>query len=208
MNGNKSNSPGFPYIAEHIFAPIYPVIADYIIKESRVKEGICMDMGCGIASLGISIAELTDMQVYGIDFSEKMCTLSKEKAIRHGVSDKLFPVLADVHLLPFDDNCANLIVSRGSVFFWKDLPIAFREIARILAPNGQAWIGGGFGTRELKEQIAEKMLAIDPEWQNNAKERLSPENIQAIQKAGRDTGLAFHTVHDDSGFWVVISKGE
>ncbi|WP_321417863.1 class I SAM-dependent methyltransferase [uncultured Methanomethylovorans sp.] len=208
MNGNRSNSPEFPYIAEHIFAPIYPVIADYIIKESRVKEGVCIDMGCGIASLGISIAELTDMQVYGIDFSEKMCILSKEKVIRHGVSNKVFPVLADVHLLPFVDNCANLVVSRGSVFFWKDLPIAFREFARILAPNGQAWIGGGFGTKELKEQIAEKMLAIDPEWHNNAKERLSPENIQAMQKAGRDTGLVCHTVQDDSGFWVVISKGE
>jgi ubiquinone/menaquinone biosynthesis C-methylase UbiE len=208
MNGNKSNSPGFPYIAEHIFAPIYPVIADYIIKESRVKEGICLDMGCGISSLGIAIAEITDMQIYGIDFSGNMCVLSKEKALRHGVSDKVFPVLADVHLLPFGDNCTNLIVSRGSVFFWKDLSIAFGEIARVLAPNGQAWIGGGFGTKELKKQISEKMLAIDPEWHNNAKERLSPENIQAMQKAGGETGLACHTVHDDSGFWVVINKGE
>lgn len=208
MNGNKSNSLGFPYIAEHIFAPIYPVIADNIIKESRIKKGVCLDMGCGIASLGIAIAEITDMHVYGIDFSEKMCVLSKEKALRHRVSDKVIPVLSDVHLLPFADNCANLIVSRGSVFFWKDLSIAFGEIARVLAPKGQAWIGGGFGTKELKEQITVKMLAIDPEWQNNSKKRLSPENIRAMQKAGKDTGLACQTVQDHSGFWVVIIKGE
>ncbi len=206
MNGEKRDSPGFPYIAEHIFAPIYPVIADHILKESKIREGICLDLGCGIASLGISIAEITDMPVYGIDFSKDMCRLSKKKALRHNIYDRVMPVEADVHTLPFRNNCADLIVSRGSVFFWKDLPIAFTEVARVLAPNGQAWIGGGFGTKELKEKISEKMLAFDPEWHNNSKERLSPENLRPMQEAGKQTELACHTVQDESGFWVVISK--
>lgn len=206
MNGKKSNSPGFPYIAEHIFAPIYPVIADHIVQESRIREGMCLDLGCGIASLGIAVAQVTDMQVYGIDLSRDMCILSKEKALHHSVSDKVVPVAADVHTLPFRNNCADLIVSRGSVFFWKNLPVAFTEIARVLVPGGQAWIGGGFGTKELKEKISAKMLAFDPEWHNNSKERLSEENLRAMQEAGKQTELACHTVQDDSGFWVVISK--
>jgi ubiquinone/menaquinone biosynthesis C-methylase UbiE len=203
----KGKSPGFAYIAENIFAPIYPVIAAHIVKQSGIKKGVCLDLGCGIASLGIAVAEITDMQVYGVDLSYEMCKLSKNKAFRHYLSDKVVPVQSDVHLLPFRNQCADLIVSRGSVFFWNDLSVAFREISRILAPGGQAWIGGGFGTKELKAHVSEKMVEIDPDWHKEAKERLSPENVQLIQKAGRQTGIPCHVVQDDSGFWVVISKG-
>ena len=203
----KGKSPGFPYIAEYIFAPIYPVIAAHIVKESRIKQGTCLDLGCGIASLGIAVAEITDMQVYGVDFSKEMCRLSKEKAHHHRLSDKVVPVQGDVHLLPFRNNCASLIVSRGSVFFWKDLPVAFTEISRVLAPGGQAWIGGGFGTKELKAHISEKMVEIDPEWHTASKKRLSPENLEAMQEAGRQTEIPCRVVQDDSGFWMVLSKG-
>lgn len=202
----KGKSPGFPYIAENIFAPIYPVIAANIVKQSGIKKGICLDLGCGIASLGIAVAEITDMQVYGIDISTEMCRRSRNKVFRHCLSGKVIPVQSDVHILPFRNNCADLIVSRGSVFFWKDLPVAFKEISRVLAPGGQAWVGGGFGTKELRAQISEKMVEIDPDWHASSKERLSPENLQAIQEAGRQTEIPCYVVKDDSGFWMVLSK--
>ena len=202
----EGNSPNFPYIAEHIFAPIYPVIATHIVEQSGIRQGICLDLGCGIASLGIAVAEITDMRVYGVDFSEKMCRLSQGKVCRHCLSGRVFPVHADVHTLPFMGDCADLIVSRGSVFFWEDLPAAFLEISRVLAPGGQAWIGGGFGTKELKEQISEKMIEIDPEWCISSKKRFSSENLQAMQEAGKLTEVPCCVVQDDSGFWVVLSK--
>jgi len=202
----NSKSPGFAYIAEHIFAPIYPVIANHIVTESGIKRGICLDLGCGIASLGIAIAEITGMQVYGVDLSREMCRLSQEKALIHRTADKVVPVIADVHILPFRNSCVDLIVSRGSVFFWNDLPVAFNEIARVLAPGGQAWIGGGFGTKELREQISKKMVTLNPQWHNNSKKRLSPENLKAMQDAGRQTELVCHTIQDDSGFWVVLNN--
>lgn len=198
----------FPDIAENVFAPIYPVIASHIIRSSGITEGICLDLGCGIASLGIAMAEQTDLMVYAVDISKKMYELSMEKATRHGVSDRLEPVLADVHTLPFDDGFANLIVSRGSVFLWDDLPAAFREISRVLAPGGEAWIGGGFGTAELREQISRIMEARDPGWQDGSKKRLSPENKKAIQNACMQTGLPYKVVNDDAGFWVVMNKNE
>lgn len=202
-----SKIPDFPYIAEHIFAPIYPVIAARIVEESGIRKGICLDLGCGIASLGIALAELTELQVCGVDFSGKMCRLSRNKACRHSLSARVAPLQADVHELPFGDCCADLIVSRGSVFFWNDLLLAFSEIARVLSSGGQAWVGGGFGTGKLKNEISEKMASIDPQWKTDSKKRLSSETRQAIQAAGRQTGLTCRTVQDDSGFWVVLSKG-
>jgi ubiquinone/menaquinone biosynthesis C-methylase UbiE len=199
-------SGNFPDIAENVFAPIYPVIASDIVGSSGIKEGICLDLGCGLASLGIALAEQTDLTVYAVDISEKMYELSTEKAARHGVSDRLNPTLADVHKLPFDDDFANLVVSRGSVFFWDNLPVAFSEIARVLAPGGEAWIGGGFGTAELRQQIAKTMEERDPGWQEGSKKRLSPENKQAMKDACVSTGLIFRVVDDDAGFWVVMNK--
>ncbi len=205
MNTDEK-SGNFPDIAENVFAPIYPVIVSDIAASSGIKEGICLDLGCGIASLGIAFAEQTELMVYAVDISEKMHELSIEKAARHGVSDRLEPVLADVHKLPFDDDFANLIVSRGSVFFWDDLPVAFSEIARVLAPGGEAWIGGGFGTAELRQQIAKTMEARDPDWREGSKKRLSPENKQAMKSACSSTGLLFRVVDDDAGFWIVMNK--
>ncbi|MBN1134467.1 MAG: class I SAM-dependent methyltransferase [Methanosarcinaceae archaeon] len=204
--GSDSKSQDFPYIAEHVFAPIYPVIASQIIGPNGIREGICLDLGCGIASLGIAIVEQTNILVYAVDISKKMCGLSKDKAAQHSVSGRLHPVVADVHRLPFADECANLVVSRGSVFFWKDLPAAFREVVRVLAPEGEAWVGGGFGTAKLRRQISKIMVSMNSDWHESAKERLSSENMQAMLEACRQTGLPFHTVNDDSGFWVVINK--
>jgi ubiquinone/menaquinone biosynthesis C-methylase UbiE len=199
-------SGNFQDIAENVFAPIYPIIASNIADSSGIKEGICLDLGCGIASLGIAFAEQTELKVYAVDISEKMYVLSIEKAARHGVSDRLEPVLADVHKLPFDDDFANLIVSRGSVFFWDDLLVAFSEIARVLAPGGEAWIGGGFGTAELRQQIAKTMEERDPGWQEGSKERLSPENKKEMKNACASTGMQFRVVDDGAGFWVVMNK--
>ena len=207
MSISKDEKSGnFPDIAENVFAPIYPIIASDIAASSGITEGICLDLGCGIASLGIAFAEQTDLIVYAVDISRKMYELSIEKAARHGVSDRLEPVLADVHDLPFENDFANLVVSRGSVFFWDDLPAAFAEIARVLAPGGEAWIGGGFGTAELRQQIAKTMEERDPDWREGSNKRLSPENKQAMKNACISTGLPFRVVDDDAGFWVVMNK--
>ncbi|MBC7343666.1 MAG: methyltransferase domain-containing protein, partial [Clostridia bacterium] len=41
---------------------------------------------------------------------------------------------------------------QGFGVFWENLEKAFKEIHRVLAPGGIAYIGGGFGTSELKKE--------------------------------------------------------
>ena len=51
---------------------------------------------------------------------------------------------ADVTALPFEDHFADLIISRGSLWFWKDQVKGLQEINRVLKVGGVAF-GGGLG---------------------------------------------------------------
>ncbi|MDR3555775.1 MAG: methyltransferase domain-containing protein [Syntrophobacteraceae bacterium] len=51
----------------------------------------------------------------------------------------------DVAAIELPDYSVNLVVSRGSVFFWEDCRGAFKELYRVLAPGGVGYIGGGLG---------------------------------------------------------------
>ena len=65
------------------------------------------------------------------------------------------PCTGSVQDIPLEQDTIDLAISRGSVPFWEDLPTAFAEIHRVLAPGGQAYIGGGLGdpkTRALVEK--------------------------------------------------------
>ena len=58
--------------------------------------------------------------------------------------------------LPFEDNYAEIITSRGSFQFWKNKQLAFSEIYRVLKPGGVAFIGRGF-SENLSIETARKI---------------------------------------------------
>jgi SAM-dependent methyltransferase len=48
--------------------------------------------------------------------------------------------------MPLPDNSADLVVSRGSIFFWDSPAKGLQEVYRVLRPGGHAYIGGGAGS--------------------------------------------------------------
>ena len=134
------------------FKEVYPLIADQIIERSRIKDGICIDIGSGPGSLAIAISKVTDLNIYSLDISEEMNQIAKKNIIEEELHHRIFPVNGDVHELPFPDDFADLIISRGSLFFWEDKETSFKEIYRVLKPDGWAYIGGGFGSKTLKNK--------------------------------------------------------
>ena len=67
-------------------------------------------------------------------------------------------VYADAKALPFRDNYAEVIVSRGSYHFWGDRKKGFAEIYRVLKPGGVAYIGRGL-PRHLPLETARRIRA-------------------------------------------------
>jgi ubiquinone/menaquinone biosynthesis C-methylase UbiE len=197
----------FEDIAANIFAPIYPVISQQITNRCQIMSGTFIDVGSGPASLAIALSKLVDGKVYAMDFSEKMLAIAKKKIESCDLNENVIPIFGDIHDMPFDDCFAELVVSRGSLFFWQNVSLAFREIYRVLKPGGMAYIGGGFGTAQLKSKITQAMEKRDPAWSQCVEKRLNKTNLDSFKKALHVAEIDhYRTIDDESGFWICFKK--
>jgi len=195
-------------IAKTVFAPIYPVIAQNAITETGVRQGVCLDLGSGPAMLAIAMARVApDMEIVAFDFSEDSRPFAIGNIDEANLGHRIRSIAGDVHAMPFDDGYASLIVSRGSMFFWDNLTDAFREIYRVLSPGGATYIGGGFGSPELRERIIAEMLKRDPTWNCYAKKKADQDHIQKFERMFQDLGCTeYRIIDNDTGFWIVLTK--
>ncbi len=194
-------------VARGPFAPVYPAIARQVIEHCGGGSGMCVDAGCGPGNLAIALAEMSGYTVDALDASEDMLAHAEKNIREAGLKGRIRVVHGDVHALPYGSCTVDLIVSRGSVFFWDDPARVFAEVYRVLKPGGRTFIGGGFGTPELKAVVSARMRKIDPSWEEKAKRRMSKENIAGIIRSLEDAGISdVEIIRDEAGFWIVMRK--
>jgi ubiquinone/menaquinone biosynthesis C-methylase UbiE len=195
-------------IAKTVFAPIYPVIARNAIAVTGITQGVCLDLGSGHAMLAMAVArEAPGMEIVAVDFSSDCRQIAEANIAAAHLDDRVRCALGDVHAMPFEDGYADLIISRGSLFFWKDLKDAFREIYRVLAPGGATYLGGGFGSRNLRDHVISEMLKRDPTWDCYVKKKAKEDDIRRFAEMIQEIGCNSHQIIDDeTGFWIVLSK--
>jgi SAM-dependent methyltransferase len=200
----------FDEIARNVFAPIYPVLARQIVGRSEVAAGKCLDVGSGGGLLGLAVAEITGLEVTLYDISADAIELAKQRIQTGNLGNRVTAVAGDVQAMPFSDGSFNLIISRGSLWFWENHPVAFQEIYRVLAPGGRACLGGGFGTEELHRQIVATMCEREGcDWEQRVRSYRkdhTPESIAAtIGAVGIENCLV---IDDESGTWFEFGKPE
>ncbi|MDD3622466.1 MAG: class I SAM-dependent methyltransferase [Methanofollis sp.] len=201
------NAAGFDRIATQVFAPLYPVVARRLLSWAGIEEGRCVDLGAGPGLLGIEVAAHSQMDVLALDCDPEMLSFACQHIREAGFSERVMPLLGDVHILPFCDNTVDLFVSRGSVFFWEDRPRAFSEIFRVLAPGGTAYLGGSFGTPAIKEEIFTEMRRRNPHWDEDVARRSGRARPAALSAALSTAGLRDTRIkEEETGFWVEIKK--
>lgn len=187
------------------FRKIYPVIALRIVERTGKNEGQCIDLGGGPGMLGICIAKITAMQVTVCDPLPECIELVSENAREHNVESQVKGVVGCAEKLPFEDECADLVASRGSVFFWDDQKKGLGEVYRVLRPGGHAVIGGGFGSVELLREIQEAMTDI-PEWNEKRRERLEKYPPGHYENLLAELGIAGTVEKSDAGMWIMFNK--
>lgn len=195
-------------IAKNVFASIYPVIARNAMTVTGIRRGVCLEVGTGHALLAIAVArEAPEMDIVAFDFSSDARQIASENIAAAQLGERIRSMAGDVHAMPFADDYADLIISRGSMFFWEGLQDAFREIYRVLAPGGATYIGGGFGSCELREQVIAEMLQRNPTWDCYAGKKADAGDIQRFAEMFQELGCQHHRIiNDETGFWVVLSK--
>jgi len=145
-------------IAERIFYPIFPYIAEEILRETGIQEGETLDVGCGGGHLGFAVLDQASaLRGTFLDIQQAAIRHAKTRAAERGLADRSRFFTGNVESLPFADESFDLVISRGSMPFWNDQKKAFSEIYRVLARGGRSFIGGSLGSPAMRVEITAKM---------------------------------------------------
>lgn len=103
----------------------------------RTNPGNILDVATGTADLAIKLAsEMKTAHVTGIDLSEGMIALGKEKVALKRMADRVTLKAADCLDLPFADNTFDCVTVAYGVRNFEHLDKGYREMFRVLAPGG------------------------------------------------------------------------
>lgn len=161
----RESAERFWKVANTTFAPLYGPMAEQIVSEFQLadKEGIGIDVGSGPGSLIVELCKRTKrIHWINADINPHFFPFFRKAAEEAGVGHRVSSIFVDAQAMPFRDDYADIIVSRGSFHLWEDRQLAFSEIYRVLKPGGVAFIGRGFSVN-LSVDIARRIRTTQRE---------------------------------------------
>ncbi len=123
---------------DQLFMDFLKPMGDEIIERLDPKNGdFVLDVAAGTGEPGLTIASmLNGGRVILTDISENMLDIARENAQVRGLKNVDF-LVCDVCELPFPDDSFDAISCRFGFMFFPDMPLAAKEMARVLKPGGR-----------------------------------------------------------------------
>ncbi len=185
---------------------IYEYLAQQIIEDYGITAGRCLDIGAGAGPMGLEIGKRSSLQIYLADINAESLAKAEQNSREYGLSPRVSIVRAPVENLPFLDGYFDLIVSRGSIFFWGDIAQGLREAYRVLKEGGVAYIGGGTSRLMPREQAEEftrwsrpRHRESRPDWEKRTSSEFLCSTLQ-------NAGIKSYTLSRENGTWIEIKK--
>ena len=100
------------------------------------KQSIILDIGCGGGVNVKRFLEMTENNVYGIDYSSVSVKKSIELNIEEIENKRCEIRQESVSQMSFDDNTFDIITAFETVYFWPDFSNDLNEVNRILKDDG------------------------------------------------------------------------
>ncbi len=186
------------------FMPAVVSTVKQITEDYGVLEGVCLDVGCGTAVFAIELCRHSKLKVYALEKEKAIYEVAGMNIEKERLTDKIIPILGDAHKLPFENEFADFIISRGSYHCWEDKVRVFKEIYRVLKRGGIGFVGGGFGRYVTEEELNRMKSLRDHSLKEGAKAYSSPDKLrEVIDKAGISN---FRIIYDRAGLWAEIKK--
>lgn len=110
-----------------------------IVSKSQPKT--ILDLATGTADLAIQLAKKNPQaRIVGVDFSEKMLEIGKEKIEKQHLENQIEMLQGDAAALPFEGNSFDAVTVAFGVRNFENLNQGLSEIYRVLKPMGLAYI--------------------------------------------------------------------
>jgi SAM-dependent methyltransferase len=136
------------------------------IDYSKAQIGeICADLGSGRGNDVLRLAELVGETgfVYGIDFADGMLEKAKKNAEKFNVKNVSF-IKSQLEKIELPDSSIDLVISNCTINHAKDKRKVWREIFRILKPDGRFVVSDIYSMEEVPEEFKTDPVAIAECW--------------------------------------------
>lgn len=95
-----------------------------------------LDVATGTADLALEAMRIQPKSIVGVDISEEMLKIGREKIEQRGLSDRITLRRGDSEKLPFSDAQFDAVLVAFGVRNFEDLQKGLAEIRRVLRPGG------------------------------------------------------------------------
>jgi SAM-dependent methyltransferase len=181
---------------------------------------VWVDLGTGPGGLGVALLnQLPDGTMVLLDPNADALRRALDAARQRNFMSRAVAVVGSAESIPLPDESVDVVVSRGSFYFWKDRAQGLREVRRILRPSGRAMIGGGLGSgypQWARQEFIRRRResAKSPEEAREFAEARSPETFRRLAiEAGLpcfevvgEGGLGADDPNTGIGIWLRFTK--
>ena len=138
------------------------------VVELGAREGHFLDLGTGPAQIPIFLAQrCLKVRITGIDLSVNMLTLGEQHVAEAGLVDRITLECVDAKALPYPDQSFDGVISNSIIHHLPDPMAAFREISRVIRPDGLILIRDLMrpDTSEAAQALVDRYAADDTSYQ-------------------------------------------
>ena len=124
-------------------------------------DDVILDIGCGGGVNVYRFLQMTENNVYGLDYSDVACEKSRllnEDAICEGRCEI---IQGSVSELPFDDGTFDIATGFETVYFWPDFINDLKEVRRVLKDGGRIFIANEALPKQNDERQKELIELLD-----------------------------------------------
>ncbi len=180
---------------------------------SKIQPKIILDIATGTGDFAIEAAKLQPNKIIGLDISEGMLQMGREKMKKRNLDRLIDMQKGDSENLPFPDNYADAITIGFGVRNFENLHKGLSEIYRVLKPGGmvailEPAIPSQFPMKQLFNLYFKNILPTIGKWFSkdpSAYEYL-PKSVEAFPN-GKDFLEICHQNHFIQTEWKPLTFG-
>jgi cyclopropane fatty-acyl-phospholipid synthase-like methyltransferase len=152
------------WMLENLMGPNAVWLAEALSQVMDLRPGMrVLDMGCGRAISSIFLAKEFGVQVWATDLWIK-ASENWERIRAAGLQDRVFPIHAEAHTLPFADDFFDAAVSMDAYHYFGTDDLYLGYYAHFVKPGGQLGIVVPGIQREFTDGLPEHLA---PYWERD-----------------------------------------